>query len=85
MAEKREPGRVSIRWATESGTEIDFECERVDEAIAEAARRWFPSNNSPDRMAMVVIVEREGEHMSNDEAEAKIIDEFAVKRAANSG
>lgn len=77
----REPGRVSVRWATESGSEIDFECSRVDEALAEAAKRWFPSNNSPNRMAMVVIVERDGEHMSDEEAERKIKDEFSVKRA----
>lgn len=78
----RPPGRVCVRWATESGTEIDFECERVDEAIAEACRRWFRSNNSPDLMAMVVIVERDGKHMSDEEAEVKILDEFDLKRSA---
>jgi hypothetical protein len=80
---EREPGKVRVRWATESGAEMTFECERVDEAIAVAARRWFASNNSPDLMAMVVVVEREGKTMTDAEAEGKICDEFAMMRAAS--
>ena len=74
-------GRVCVRWATESDTEIDFDEIRVDDALCQAVRKWFPSNHSPDTMAMVVIVERDGATMGLEEAEKAIRDEFAIKRA----
>ena len=78
----RPAGRVCIRWATESGTEIDFDEIRLDDALCQAVRKWFVSNHSPDRMAMIVVVERDGEVMSNAEAEDAVKREFEIKRAA---
>lgn len=77
----REPGAVRVRWLGDSGTELEFDRIRLDDALCQASRRWFPSNEAPDRMVMMVVVERDGEQMTDEEAEAYIRDQLAVKRA----
>lgn len=77
----RESGRVTVRWLGMSDTEVDFDGLRVDDALCQAVRRWFPSNNSPDRMVLAIVIERDGEHMSDEQAEAYVRDDMAKARA----
>lgn len=81
IPEVREPGRVCIRWLGMSDTEVDFDGIRLDDGLCQAIRGWFPSNNSPDRMVLAVVIERDGEVMSEQEAEDWLMDEMAKSRA----
>lgn len=84
IPEVRDPGRVAVRWLGMSDTEVDFDGIRVDDALCQAVRGWFPSNVSPDRMVLAIVIERDGKHMSDEEAEAYVRDETAKARAVRS-
>jgi len=77
----RPPGLVTVRWFGMSDTTKEFSGIRLDDALCQAVRTWFPSNEAPDRFVLPVVIERDGKRMTDEEAEAYVRKEFAVKRA----
>lgn len=77
----RPSGLVTLRWFGMSDTIKQFDGIRLDDALCQGVRTWFPSNNSPDRFVLPVVIERDGKRMTDEEAEAYVRDEFAKSRA----
>lgn len=80
--DERPPGSVRMRWFSDGSSAVEGTAERVADVLARAAEKWFASNNSPDAFVMSVVIERDGKQMTNEEADAYMRDELALKRAS---
>jgi hypothetical protein len=81
----RRVGKSTIRWLGHSGTDQEFDGLPIGDAISLSVRKWFPSNNSPDGFVLMIVVEREGGRMSEEEAEEYVRRELGIARAAREG
>lgn len=78
----RRTGKTRLRWLGTSGTAAEYDGISLSDAINLTVRKWFPSNSSPDRMVLMIVVEREGQRMSDEEADQYVRQELGVMHAA---
>lgn len=76
----RDAGKVRVRWFGDDSTAMEFETLRLDDVLSQAVRSWFPSNHSPDRFVLPIVVERDGLTMTDEEADEYLRKELGVER-----
>lgn len=81
FSKSRPAGPVSVRWFGGTSGQITHGRTTLRRILSRAADRWFASNHSPDAFVMLVVIERDGHTMSDEEADAYIRDQLALKRA----
>lgn len=79
---KRPAGEVTLRWLDSgSDTKMRFKRRRIASAIAQAAERWFASNHCPDRIVVLLVIERDGKEMTDAEAAEYIRERLSIREA----
>lgn len=81
LSRPRKAGSVTLRWFGGVSGKRTFRRRRVASALAAAAETWFASNHCPDAFVMLVVIERDGATMSDEEADAYIRQPQSVKAA----
>lgn len=78
----RPAGAVTLRWLDSgSDTRMHFKRRRIASAIGQAAERWFASNHCPDKIVVLLVIERDGETMSDAEAATYIRERLSIREA----
>lgn len=80
MIDRRSSGPVRVRWFGHSDSAVEAEDAEVADVLAEAAAKWYASNNSPDAFVMAVVIERDGSAMTDEQADAYLQDQLHLKR-----